>query len=428
MPGQSGAGQTEQSKIGLTDTYKMRQAVILVGGLGTRLGHLTRDTPKPLLQVGSRPFLEYVIWNLRRFGVTRIVFAAGYLADRIEQHFGDGQDHGVEITYCREPVPLGTGGALRNCLPFLDDQFFVLNGDTLFDINYFALVHALSDASSDTDGVLALRSVSDVERYGSVTLQSSVITGFAEKSHSDAGLINGGVYLLRRSIVDAMEADRKISLEAEIFPKLVEQRRLLGVPLTGYFLDIGLPETLRQAQVDVPAWMIRPIAFLDRDGVINVDTGYTHRPEECTWVKGAPEAIRLLNEAGYLVIVVTNQAGIARGYYPETEFLKFMQWYREALAQNGAHLDDVFYCPYHPTEGIGEFKKDSHDRKPNPGMLESAFQKWSHRKEESFMIGDKPTDVAAARAAGIKAILFDGSDLLETVQQLAHVRDLHFSC
>ena len=269
--------------------------------------------------------------------------ASGYLANQIEEQFGDGSTAEIQITYSRESQPLGTGGALRNCLSELDDRFYVLNGDTLFDANYFALHEAMSKSHESPAGVIALRQVSDVARYGLVVLKNDKIVKFAEKQQSGVGLINGGVYLLNRCVVEGIVPHTKISLENQVFPELVKSERLIGIEVDGYFIDIGLPETLMRAQEELPEWQRRPVAFLDRDGVINVDTGYLHRSEDCEWVQDAPQAIRLLNESGYLVIVVTNQAGIGRGFYTENEFWQFMDWYRDTLAQHGAHLDDVFF-------------------------------------------------------------------------------------
>lgn len=388
------------------------QAVILVGGLGTRLGDLTKTTPKPLLDVAGRPFLEYLLWNLRRYGINRVIFASGYLAHQIESYFGDGSRFGLNISYCTELEPLGTAGALRNALPFLDDWFFALNGDTLFDANYFALPDSLHRSAPNATAVAALRRVPDVSRFGFVTVEEGRVSQFDEKGRSGSGLINAGIYLIHRSVIESIEPNRKVSLESEIFPRLVHDRVLNGIELAGYFLDIGLPHTLEQAQTELPRWQTRPIAFLDRDGVINKDTGYLNRPEDCQWIDGAVDAIRSLNETGYLVVVVTNQAGIARGYYTEDEFRKFMSWYSSFLAARGAHLDDVFYCPDHATEGIGAYRRDSDRRKPNPGMLLEAIHKWKPDLANSFLIGDKESDLQAANAAGIPGFHFTGGNLL----------------
>ncbi|MDQ0436215.1 D-glycero-D-manno-heptose 1,7-bisphosphate phosphatase [Kaistia dalseonensis] len=155
----------------------------------------------------------------------------------------------------------------------------------------------------------------------------------------------------------------------------------------------------------------QPAAFLDRDGVINVDDGYVYKPEALRFIDGAPAAIRRLNEAGYLVIVVTNQSGVARGYYTEAEMDAFHGHLRAELAGHGARLDAIYTCPYHPEATIPIYRQDHPDRKPNPGMILRAFGDFPIDRGRSFLIGDKDTDLIAAIAAGIPGHLFAGGNL-----------------
>ncbi len=195
--------------------------------------------------------------------------------------------------------------------------------------------------------------------------------------------------------------------ELDVFPDLARARKLSGVEFEGYFLDIGLPDTFEQAKRDIPFHRRRPIAFLDRDGVLNVDQGHTHRIEQLIWVEGAIRAVRLLNDAGYRVIVVTNQAGIGHGLYEEEDMQRFHNAMREHLASEGAWIDDLIHCPFHPAAKLPHFRHENHpDRKPNPGMLLKAFDRWPSRVGQSFLIGDNDSDVEAASAAGIPGYLY----------------------
>jgi D-glycero-D-manno-heptose 1,7-bisphosphate phosphatase len=162
----------------------------------------------------------------------------------------------------------------------------------------------------------------------------------------------------------------------------------------------------------------RPAAFLDRDGVLNHDIGYAHRPEQIVWVKGAMAAIQRLNRAGYLVFVVTNQAGIARGLYDAADVERLHRWMAERLAENGARVDDWRYCPYHPEHRPEQFSAFASWRKPAPGMLLDLMRHWSVLRARSFLVGDRETDMAAADAAGICGRLFDGGDLDSFVARL----------
>jgi D-glycero-D-manno-heptose 1,7-bisphosphate phosphatase len=163
----------------------------------------------------------------------------------------------------------------------------------------------------------------------------------------------------------------------------------------------------------------RPAAFLDRDGVINVDHGYVHSHERFVWVDGAVAAIRWLNERGYLVFVVTNQAGIARGYYDETAVRSLHRWMAGQLAIAGARIDAFYFCPHHPDAVHDDLRLHCDCRKPKPGMLLRAVAEWPVNRLGSFLIGDRSTDIEAAEAAGIPGHLFDGSDLLAMVQRVA---------
>lgn len=152
---------------------------------------------------------------------------------------------------------------------------------------------------------------------------------------------------------------------------------------------------------------MRPAAFLDRDGVLNVDHGYAHRPDQLEWIAGAPDAVRLLNEAGYYVFVITNQSGIARGYYEESAVRQFHAHMQDVLRAQGAHVDAFYYCPHHPDGTVKELAVRCRCRKPGPGMLEQAAREWPIDLPRSFLIGDKDDDMAAAAAFNIRGIKFN---------------------
>ncbi|HRF58464.1 MAG TPA: D-glycero-beta-D-manno-heptose 1,7-bisphosphate 7-phosphatase [Fimbriimonadaceae bacterium] len=394
------------------------QALILAGGLGTRLGARTRETPKPMLEVGGKPFLDYVVWNLARQGVREVVFSIGFRAEQIEEHFRDGDEFGVRCTYIIEAEPAGTGGALLIARDALEPEFLVLNGDSLFDANVLAPWSLLDRF----EAVLTLRSVPDAGRYGAVDLDGPRVIGFREKGDLGAGLISGGVYAMRRQALDRLPGVPS-SVERDLFPVLAEQGRLGGVESSGFFLDIGIEADFQAGQTALPGWQYKAAVFLDRDGVMNVDHNYVSTPERFEWVEGAPEAIRWLNEQGYLVFVVTNQAGIGRGYYDEAHFLEFTAWISARLAERGAHVDKTYFCPHHPTEGVGAYRRECPCRKPQPGMLLQAFEEWPIDRSRSLMIGDKPKDVQAAEAAGIRGLLFEGGNLHDYVRAEVPVLD-----
>jgi D,D-heptose 1,7-bisphosphate phosphatase len=399
----------------------VREALVLAGGEATRLGELAASVPKCLQPVAGRPFLDHLLWQLRRHGVRRVVLATGRLHEAVEAHVGDGSAFGVSAVYSHESEPLGTGGAAAlGAMHLAEDLAYVCNGDSLLDCNLVDLARRLRVAS-DADAVLALREMDDVSRYGTVALASDGrVTVFAEKGSAGPGLVNGGVYCVRVALLRGL-AVRRSSLERDVFPALAEEGELIGVPSAGFFADIGLPESLAAAQASVAAWRRRPCAFLDRDGVVNEDRDYVHASEQFRFMPGMPEAIKTLNDAGWLVVVVTNQAGIGRGLYTEDEFAAFTEWIDERLAKAGAHVDATYHCPHHPTAGLGEYLRVCDCRKPAPGMLLRAIAEWDPDVERSFMLGDKPSDMEAAAAAGVRGVLYAGGDLLEIVSKEASI-------
>jgi D-glycero-D-manno-heptose 1,7-bisphosphate phosphatase len=178
--------------------------------------------------------------------------------------------------------------------------------------------------------------------------------------------------------------------------------------------NVAAPDDLAPS----PGLRRRPAVFLDRDGVLNVDHGYVHAPEQVEWIAGAREAVRLLNHAGYYLFVITNQAGVARGFYGEDDVVRLHRWMSEDLASVGAAIDDWRYCPYHP-EGSVDAYRAAHDwRKPKPGMILDLLNHWPVEREKSFVVGDKASDLEAAEAAGLTGYLFQGGNLLEFVRTI----------
>ena len=227
------------------------QAVFLVGGLGTRLGVLTRTAPKPLMPVAGRPFLLWLVEEVARQGVREVLLLSGYLAPQIEAAMAVLAADGLQVTHSVEPEPLGTGGALAFARGKLAARFFLFNGDSLFRIS-------LAELARDGEGAaplarLALRHEPEAGRYGSVSLNGGEITGFAEKCEGPGapGLINGGVYWMARELLDHAPAGA-FSLERDLFPRLAGEGWLQGRVFDAPFIDIGVPASLDAAQSMVP--------------------------------------------------------------------------------------------------------------------------------------------------------------------------------
>lgn len=395
--------------------HYIKQAIILVGGKGTRLGSITSITPKPMLDIGGLPFIRILIAEVARCGVSDIILLCGHLADHIYSVFDGMVVAGSKVRCIVEPQPMGTGGALLHAAEYLDESFLMMNGDSLFDFNFLDLQTVAPN--SDWVGKVALRPLPDTGRYGVVTLDGDHITSFAEKSNSGAELINGGVYMLRRRVLDYIHKT-PCSLEQEVLPQLAAEGRLFGRAYQGYFIDIGIPEDLQRAREELPNRR-RPAIIFDRDGVLNHDAGYTHRIEDFQWMSGAIEAIKLCNDRGWLVIVVTNQAGVARGFYDEAAVQSLHHWMQGQLREHGAHVDAFYYCPHHPDGAVSELAIACDCRKPEPGMLLKALGEWPIERDRAYLIGDKASDMEAARRAGIKGLMFHGENLLDLVSSIS---------
>lgn len=395
------------------------QACVLVGGRGTRLGDITRTVPKPLVPIDcDRALLDFIVENLARQGFTDTLLLAGYLGEEIRAHYKKLSFRSTTVRVLIEPAPMGTAGALAFAREQLRERYLLLNGDSLFDIN----LRALAREADACEAFVALRRVDDPLRYGTVHLEGGKIRSFREKTAgSGPSLMNAGIYVLSKSILDQI-GTLPASMETDIFPKLAREGRLHGTVREGYFIDIGVPEALEQARRELPHLLTRPAAFLDRDGVLNVDSGYVHRPDQFTWIPGAKVAIRRFNDLGYRVVVVTNQAGVAHGLYSERDIDALHAFMQAELNDEGAFIDAFYYCPYHPAAKVEAYRCHHNDRKPGPGMILAAVADLRIDVERSVLIGDKESDMEAARHAGVRGLLFPGGDLSQFLDQHSEIR------
>lgn len=385
------------------------QAVILVGGLGSRLGELTKAYPKPLLPVNDRPFLDLLLWHLARQGFKSVLLLAGHCGEAVEEYARNCQFRNeLDIKVLIEPSPLGTAGALSYAGPKLDESFLLMNGDSVFDFNWLDL-HVLLSSNPDCLVAMGLRRLSDASRFGVVSLDGERVSSFAARGSSDGGLVNGGIYLIRREILGSMPPQG--SLEQEVLPLLADRRKVCASIYQGFFLDIGVPDSYKFAATSVWSSMRRPALIFDRDGVLNINHGYVGQIDRFEWTEGAIDAVKYANDLGYFTFVFTNQAGIARGYYTESDMHELHAHMQDELRAHGAHIDAFAHCPHHVDGVVPELAIRCDCRKPNPGMLRQLQARWPIADQESLAIGDQPTDIQAANAAGYAGAQFLGGNL-----------------
>jgi dTDP-glucose pyrophosphorylase/histidinol phosphatase-like enzyme len=396
----------------------IRQAVILAGGKGTRLGEITRKVPKPMLPIaGDKPFLDYLLEMIERHGCEDIILLGGHLGDVLEAAYGGRRMGDARIRVLREKVPLGTAGALTVAREALDPRFLMMNGDAYFDIN----LRALEQASRQTGAMatLALKSAPDAGRYGRVIEEQGKVVAFLEKdpNRPGPGIINGGIYVLRREILDLV-LNSPCSLEQDVFPALVKRGEIRGLQFDGYFLDIGLPETLEQGHRELPKVRVRPAAILQRDALINFADGDSFRPETFEWRKGAVEAIRALNDRGYYVFVTGPQSGGAQTTRGPGDASRLNAVMQERLATEAAHVDRFYSGAGFAAGAAHRQAIDAAKQKPLSNLILAAMNEWPIVRERSFFVGLSNGDVEGARSAGISGHEFDGGDLARLVHSL----------
>lgn len=218
--------------------------IILAGGFGTRLSTVVKDVPKPMAPINNKPFLHYIFKELQHQQIKDVVLSVGHLKEVIQDFFQENY-LGISIQYAIENEPLGTGGGIKHAFNFVEDDAFVLNGDTFFDINLSTL------KNENADITLALKPMFNFDRYGTVEIdEAQRIISFNEKKHCEHGLINGGVYYFRKSLFDRIETDFRFSFEKDVLEKHVSDVHIRGEIFDNYFIDIGIPEDYKQAQID----------------------------------------------------------------------------------------------------------------------------------------------------------------------------------
>ncbi len=383
----------------------MTQAIILAGGLGTRLRSAVPDLPKCLAPVAGRPFLFHVINYLRSQGVNDFIFSLGYKHELITSYL---EKDFATLAYKTviEEEPLGTGGAIRMAAAQAHAaQLIVTNGDTLFraDIPALMQLHTTRNASC----TLALKPMQHFDRYGVVETDAECrITAFREKQQYEEGTINGGLYVIDREALLAAALPDKFSFEKDFLEARYATDSLYGLAQDHYFIDIGIPEDYNQAQKDLarPAIELKDIdkswtLFMDRDGVFNHDKvgSYVFHPDEFVFYDGALEATRIISEKFGRVIVTTNQRGVGRGLMTLDDLKKVNDKLQRVVKENGGQIDHVYSATaMSDLDAI---------RKPNPGMAFLAKRDFPDIDlSKTIMIGNNPSDMQFGRNAGLYTV------------------------
>lgn len=399
------------------------KAVIQAGGKGTRISEITGDViPKPMLEISGYPILYHQMMNLKKNGITDITVIIGHLGNVIKDYFGDGKQFGLNISYVEEDPekPLGTAGSLYFLKDKLKENFVFLLADVFIDIDFEKMEQY--HIANNADVTLLTHPNGHPFDSDLVVEEGGVVKAFDYKSNDRTtynykNLVNAGVMIFSPSVFKYLTELRKYNYEKDIIVPLINDGKVVSYKSSEYAKDMGTPERYRRVQEDYNSGICdaknlankQKAIFLDRDGTINEYVGFLRKEEDFRLIPRVSEAIKKINNSGYLAIVVTNQPVIARGEVTEEELEEIHKKMETLLGLDGAYIDDIYYCPHHPDKGfegeIPELKIECDCRKPKTGMLEKAAREHNIDLSSSIMIGDSTLDIKMAENAGMQSIL-----------------------
>jgi len=372
--------------------------VILVGGKGKRLKNLTRNTAKPLILINDKPFLDYLLYYICQHRFDRIYLVCSFKSNDFFKKYDQKYIFGVKIICIKEKKPNGTAGALLEIKDIVKKDFFLFNGDSFFPID-LENFYKFSKKSKKIINIAFTKNntYKSNKKISNVCIKKNLV--YFSKDNTD--IMNGGIYFISLNFLKKITKNKK-SLENDYLKKFIDEKKVSGKVYKNYFVDIGIKKNLKFARKTLIKNFNTKAFFLDRDGVINKDFGYVYEIEKFKFLPGVLKGLKIISENKFLIIIVTNQSGIGRGYYSKKQFFKLNEYLIKKILNSKSNIDDIYFCPHHPKEALNKFKKECQFRKPNPGMINLATKNWSIIKDKSFMIGDKNSDKMAARNSGVK--------------------------
>ena len=392
------------------------KVVIMAGGKGTRIAQVNATVPKPMIPIEGKPILEYQIETLKKQGYTDIILIVGHMGNVIQKYFGDGTAFGVQISYIVEEQPLGTAGALYFLKDEIQNDFLLLNGDIIFDVD----IQKFLEYHCNQRTAATILTHPNSHPYDSgiiIADDKNRVTNWLHKEDERLwykNRVNAGLHMFSPRIFESFHEAKKCDLDRDVLKPLIKEGELSVYDSPEYIKDMGTPDRYYAVIEDIKSGKVsaknlknkQKAIFLDRDGTINKYVGFLTDINEFELLDGVTEAIKMINESGYLAIVVTNQPVIARGEVSVEELQEIHNKMETLLGQAGAYIDDIFYCPHHPHKGYEgerpEYKIECECRKPKPGMLFAAAEKYNIDLSESWMIGDGENDIEAGKNAGCK--------------------------
>mgnify|MGYP001254309148 CR=1 FL=1 len=373
--------------------------VILAGGKGKRIRKFLKDNPKPLANINDKTFISYLLNHFSKFNFEKIFILAGYRGNKIIKKYHKKFYNLTKIEVIKEKKPLDTGGALSNLKNKKINDFLLINGDSIFMVDNFY------NLKKNTIYLTYNNNYRSNSKLNGLNIDSNKNIIFSNRSN----YMNAGVYFFKKNFLNLIPSE-KISLEDKILPKLIDKKKLKGIISNRFFFDIGTPNNFIKSSKLLKNQFKRPAIFLDRDGVINYDKGYTHMYKNFKFKPNVIKALKFLQNKGYYIFVITNQAGIAKGIFSLNDFYILHKKINNYLIKKKIFINDIRYCPYHPKAKIKKYKKKTSYRKPGNLMILDILKNWDIDLKKSFMIGDKLSDKLAAKKSNIY-FEFDENDL-----------------
>lgn len=419
------------------------KVVIMAGGRGTRIAELFPNIPKPLIPIDGKPILEREIQSLASQGFRDIVLTVGYLSNKIIEYFGDGSQLGVKIEYFVEETPLGNAGALFRMRNLGNEPFLLLNADAAFDVDFQRMLRF----HQEHGGLVTLFTHPNSHPYDSglvIADEEHRVTNWLTKENQRPqwyeNRVNAGLHVINPQLLelvrDKLKDKPKIDLDRDLLKPLCGTGQMYCYDSPEYVKDMGTPERFHQVEADYKQGTVeaknlkhkQKAVFLDRDGTINKYVGFLRDINEFELLPGVAEAIKLINQSGYLAIVVTNQPVIARGEVSWEELHEIHLKMQTLLGKEGAYLDGIYVCPHHPDKGFEgerpEYKFDCDCRKPKPGLFLQAAKDFNIDLSQSYMIGDKSTDIEAGQNAGCKESYLIGTNEAYSLLEWFNTRNI----
>jgi histidinol-phosphate phosphatase family protein len=400
----------------------MKQVVILAGGLGSRLRARIGDLPKPMIPIAGKPLLELQIELARRHGFDEVIIFACHRAEVIEQYFGDGHRWGLRVRTVVEREPLGTAGAVLAGFDLLADQFVVMYGDTMLNVDLDRLWQAHARQAADAT-LLLHPNDHPLDSDLVETDAEGWVSAFHNRPHPEGrwfqNLVNAGLYVIRKAALQPWTNPRQsMDFGKDLFPAMLARgAKVSGYNSPEYIKDIGTPERYDKICAEYAAGVVQRSSlgtpqravFLDRDGTLIEEVDGLRSPEQLELLPGVAGAIRELNHHGWHAVLVTNQPVVAKGFSTEAQVEETHHKLETLLGREHAFLDRIYWCPHHPEKGFPgerpELKIDCECRKPKPGMLRQAARDLNLDLAACWIVGDTTTDLETGRNAGVRTAL-----------------------